>query len=65
VGKLPNDIVIDGGVVWVANAGEGTVSMIPEAGGAATPVRVGGFPTHLTVGEGGVWVLVEASLPAA
>jgi hypothetical protein len=65
VGKTPNDIGVGDGVVWVANAGDGTVSRIPASGGAATSFHVGGFPTHLAVARGTVWVLVERTLPAA
>jgi len=65
VGKSPNDIAIGGGVVWVANAKDGTVSRIPGSGGTASSFHVGGFPTHIAAGASGVWVLIEASLPAA
>jgi hypothetical protein len=34
-------------------------------GAGVSVVLVSGFPTRLTVGAGGVWVLVEASLPNA
>ena len=47
------------GYAWVVNRGDGTVSRISLADGAVVgkPSRVGGAPTALAVGRGGVLVL--------
>jgi DNA-binding beta-propeller fold protein YncE len=67
VGKEPNTLTVDaeadwvkklGEKVWVANAGENTVSRISTASGKVLwpPIEVGEHPTGIAVGEGAVWV---------
>ena len=49
--------------VCVANSGDGTVSRIdPAAYGVAAKIEVGGRPSGVAVGSGGVWVTVQAPL---
>ena len=57
VGKEPFDIVADDdGLLWTANIGDGTISKIDPATGAATRINVGGSPTQLAVTSDAVWV---------
>ena len=56
VGKEPLDVEAGEGFVWVAGSGDGTVTKVDPATGAATPITVGGVPTELVVTPGAVWV---------
>ena len=59
VGETPRDIAIGAEAVWVANEGDETVSRIDlETGDVVETIRTPGRPIVLTVGEGGVWVVV-------
>ena len=47
--------------MWVANAGDGTVSRIdPETSEVVTTIDVGQAPAGIAVGHGLVWVTVQA-----
>jgi serine/threonine protein kinase len=59
VGSKPNDIVVDGGAVWVACYGDGTVWKLDPLSGEADRIDVGGHPTRITVDANGVWVVME------
>jgi DNA-binding beta-propeller fold protein YncE len=58
VGERPVAVTVGYGGVWVANAGDGTVSRIDTGRRrlGADPIRVGGEPTDLVAAEEGVWV---------
>jgi YVTN family beta-propeller protein len=44
------------GFVWVANAGDGTVTRIDPSGRVVgEPIGVGADPIGIAVGAGGVW----------
>jgi YVTN family beta-propeller protein len=61
VGDSPSAVAVGEGAVWVANAGDGTVSRINTRTGLVTKtIRVGGRPAGLAVGAGEVWVAVQA-----
>ena len=49
------------GSVWVANAGDGTVSEVSPTAGrvVGTPIYVGNGPTGIVVGLGAVWVALS------
>jgi peptide/nickel transport system substrate-binding protein len=55
VGKRPSAIVAGGGSVWIANAGDGTVSRF-ERDRTQRVIPVGGSPAALAFGGGSVWV---------
>jgi YVTN family beta-propeller protein len=48
---------VDGGSVWVANAGDDTVTRIDAAGrkAAGEPIAVGDDPIGIAAGGGVVW----------
>ena len=54
-------IVYDPGGVWVASPFKGTVWRLDPEDPENAPhkVDVGGIPSHLAVGEGGVWIVEE------
>jgi DNA-binding beta-propeller fold protein YncE len=59
VGPEPRAVAVGEGGVWVANAGDGTVSHV-DPGAASTvgrPIDVGQAPTDVAVGAGGVWAV--------
>jgi peptide/nickel transport system substrate-binding protein len=56
VGRAPSAVAVGFGSVWVANAGDGTVSRIDPANRSPFGIRVGGEPSAVAVGEGAVWV---------
>ena len=46
--------------MWVANAGDGTVSRIdPAKGAVVTTIDVGGAPAGVAAANGLVWVTVQ------
>jgi YVTN family beta-propeller protein len=56
-GDLPSAIAIGEGSVWIANAGENTVSRInPRTYGVVRTISVGRRPDGLVVADGAVWV---------
>ena len=58
VGKSPSDVAVGEGSVWVANAGDDTVTRIDASSGEVVgePIAVGDSPSDVAVGEGSVWV---------
>ena len=57
VGAGPADVVVSDGAVWVANAGQGTVSRVDPATNTVTrTIQVGRYPLRLAAGFGSVWV---------
>ena len=58
VGDAPVGVAARDGRVWVANSGDGTVSLLDARTRRVVrrPMRVGGAPYGLTVGRGVVWV---------
>jgi peptide/nickel transport system substrate-binding protein len=62
VGSRPQSIAVGGGGVWVANAGDGTVSRIsPVSGAVVDTIQVGGEPTAVAASSDGVFVVDAAS----
>jgi YVTN family beta-propeller protein len=62
VDASPVDAVVADGAVWVANAGQGTVSRIDPATNAVTGTTpVGRNPVRLAAGFGSVWVANKTS----
>jgi DNA-binding beta-propeller fold protein YncE len=61
VGDAPKGIAVGGGLVWVANSGDGTVSVIRSAGTSdrVGQVSVGPAPQLITYGDGAAWVSVR------
>jgi len=56
VGRDPREIAVGEGFVWVANAGDGTVTRIdPRGRVAGAPIAVGEDPIGIAVGAGAVW----------
>jgi YVTN family beta-propeller protein len=57
-GSEPSALAVGAKSVWVANAGDGTVTRIEASSGRVIgdPIRVGGRPTDLAVADGVVWV---------
>ena len=61
VGEAPSAIAFGAGAVWVANAGDGTVSRIdPSTDDVTQTIEVGERPEGLAFGGGAVWVTVQA-----
>jgi YVTN family beta-propeller protein len=61
VGGDPSGIAFGGGMVWVANSLDGTVSQIdPQTNHEVQAIRVGVTPTAVAFGEGAVWVTSAA-----
>jgi peptide/nickel transport system substrate-binding protein len=61
VGDEPAAVAVGPDAVWVANAGDGTVSRIdPVKNEVVRRIRVGNAPTGVAVGDGYVWVTVQA-----
>ncbi len=61
VGDGPDAVAVGAGSVWVANAGDGTVSEVnPSAQRAVgVPIYVGNGPTGIAVDKGAVWVALS------
>jgi peptide/nickel transport system substrate-binding protein len=61
VGDGPDAVAVGSGSVWVANAGDGTVSEVnPTARRVvADPIYVGNGPSGIAVGKGAVWVALS------
>jgi YVTN family beta-propeller protein len=61
VGDQPAAVAVGAGSVWVANAGDGTVSRIdPATRKVVKTIDVGNAPAGLVVADGLVWVTVQA-----
>ena len=59
----PVAVAVGEGAVWVANAGDGTVSRIdPETNDVVETVVIGQAPAGIAVGHGLVWVAVQSPL---
>lgn len=57
VGADPLRMTVGKDSVWVANRGDGTVTRIITSSGAlAATIRIGGYPSAITVSQGVVWV---------
>jgi len=58
VGGAPKGIAVGAGLVWVANSGDGTVSVIRSEGTSdrVGGVAVGAAPQLVAYGDGGAWV---------
>jgi YVTN family beta-propeller protein len=57
VGASPLDVLVDQDAVWVANAGQGTVSRVDPATNTVTnTIQVGRNPVRLAAGFGSIWV---------
>jgi YVTN family beta-propeller protein len=57
VGTGPVDVLVSQDAVWVANAGQGTVSRVDPATNTVTnTIQVGRNPVRLAAGFGSVWV---------
>jgi YVTN family beta-propeller protein len=60
VGEYPEHLVVDGGSVWVANAGDHTVSRIESRTGQVTTTKgLTGAPIALNVSLGVVWIAMS------
>jgi len=59
VGRIPKGIALDEKAVWVANARDRTVTRIDPRTLDVKTIEVGGAPTSIAAGEGGVWVTVD------
>jgi YVTN family beta-propeller protein len=61
VGDRPVAVAVDANAVWVANAGDGTVSRIdPETSEVVATIDVGPAPAGVAVAHGLVWVTVQS-----
>jgi YVTN family beta-propeller protein len=60
VGRGPGFLKAGGGMVWVPNSRDGTLSRIDPRTNrlVGRPVRVGGRPERVAVGEGSVWATI-------
>ena len=60
VGNTPSAVAVDERWVWVANAGDNTLSQVnPRTVSAVKAFTVGGRPSSVAVGAGAVWVANE------
>ncbi len=60
VGEYPEQLVVDDGSVWVANAGDHTVSRIDSGTGQVTTTKgLTGAPVALNVSRGVVWIAMS------
>ena len=60
VGEYPEHLVVDDGSVWVANAGDHTVSRIESSTGQVTTTKgLTGAPVALNVSRGVVWIAMS------
>ena len=61
VGQEPKGVAVGAGAVWVANAGDGTVSRVdPATRKVVNTIEVGNRPVGVVVAAGLVWVTVQA-----
>ena len=61
MGDAPAALAVGAGAVWVANAGDGTVSRIEIAKGEVVEtIQIGNAPSGIAFGNGAVWVSVQA-----
>ncbi len=61
VGDEPVAVAVGADAVWVANAGDGTVSRIdPGTRTVVETIEVGNRPSGIVVADGLVWVTVQA-----
>jgi serine/threonine-protein kinase len=60
VGRGASYIAVGAGSVWVANTRDRTVTRYDPRTADITTIPVGGTPTSIAVGDGAVWVGVEA-----
>ena len=61
VGDEPVAVAVGADAVWVANAGDGTVSRIdPGTRTVVQTIDVGNRPSGIVVADGLVWVTVQA-----
>ena len=56
VGRAPSALAVGGGSVWVANAGDGTVSRIEPGRDQIVTIPVGEGPSDLAFAAGSLWV---------
>ncbi len=56
VGRTPSALAIGGGSLWVANAGDGTVSRIERGRDQIVTIPVGEGPSDLAFAAGSLWV---------
>ena len=62
-GRQPSDVALGFGSVWVANAGDGTVSRIdPDTREVVATIDLGVSVEGIATGAGGVWVTGFAPL---
>jgi YVTN family beta-propeller protein len=59
VGSFPVDLAADGESVWVANAGDHTVSRVDGRGHVTTTHGLEGAPVALNVSRGVVWIAMS------
>jgi YVTN family beta-propeller protein len=59
VGNGPLDLAVGGGLVWVTNSLDGTVSRIDPNTTEVGEVQVGSSPEGVAFGNGSVWVAVH------
>jgi YVTN family beta-propeller protein len=60
VGAAPSSVAAGTGAVWVANAGDGTISRIDvQANVVSSTISVGHRPQGIAVANGYVWVTVR------
>ena len=55
-GRAPSAVTAGNGSVWVANAGDGTVTRINRKRGKAVTIRIGGAPAAVAFAAGSLWV---------
>ena len=61
VAKGPVDVVVCGGVVWIANVSDDAVTLIDPVGSSPRTIDVGDRPSGVACGEGAVWVANRGS----
>jgi YVTN family beta-propeller protein len=60
VGRAPSALAAGGGSMWVANAGDGTVSRIERGGTQVVTIPVGEEPADIAFAAGSLWVTDRA-----
>ena len=60
VGRGPSALAVGGGSVWVANAGDGTVSRIERERAEIVTIPIGQDPADIAFGAGSLWVTDRA-----
>ena len=64
VGRRPVGIAVGSNAVWVANAGDGTVSRIdPQTNEVVKTIPVGSSPSGVAAAAGFIWVTVQEHAP--